>query len=297
MTAFCQMNMRTAFACVAITAVVGFSLSGCGGSGALTETVGAQTATYRVVDLDQGSSTYVMEVPDLADNPEYRDRLLVMRRIAPHQSTLGARADDAFADTDERAERSASIPELYIGVFELTRRQWQRIAAGQSGIPAQPWAALGVSTGADDHPATGMAQIDSETALASWGLPRGLTATLPSEDEWEDAARAGGGIYPFDPENPGEVARFARVRETLSSAITTDTGTAPVGRRAPNAWGLFDTAGNAAELTSTIDADEQAHVHGGSWNDPVAAARSSNATSIPPFAGHPLVGLRVVVRP
>ena len=273
------------------------SLTSCGNSGELTSAVGEQTATYRVMDLDTGTSTYRTEVPDLADNPDYRDRLLVLRHISAHQSTIGAQAGDAFADADERTPRTVAIRELYIAVFELTRSQWQRMVHAQGSISAQPWSDLGITDGANDHPATGMAQSVGEAALDSWGKARGLQVALPTEEEWEDAARAGGGIYPFDPANLTDVGRFARVRETLSTAITTDSGTAPVGRRNANAWNLYDMAGNAAELTATIDADEQAHVHGGSWSDPVAATRASNASTLPPFAGHQLVGVRVVVRP
>ena len=274
-----------------------FGLGGCGDSAALTTAVGEQTATYRVLDLERGTSIYRMAIPDLAQNPAYRDQLLVLRYIPAHASTIGAQNSDVFADADERTTRGVAIRELYIGVFELTRSQWGRLISGQSSIPAEPWREVGITTGDADHPATGMAQAVGESALHAWGVAHGLLVTLANDEEWEDAARAGGGIYPFDPANLSEVGRFARVRETLSTAITTDSGTAPVGRRAANTWGLYDMIGNAAELTSTIDADEQAHVRGGSWNDPVAATRSSNVTTLPPFAGHPLVGLRVVVRP
>ncbi len=272
-------------------------LAGCGDSAGLTTAVGEQTATYRVLDLERGSSTYRTSMPDLADNPAYRDQLLVLHYIPAHTTTIGAESRDLFADADERTTRGVPIRELYIGVFELTRNQWRRVVAGHSSIPSEPWSEVGVDNGAPDHPATGMSQAVGERALHDWGTAHGLLMTLANDEEWEDAARAGGGIYPFDPANLSEVGRFARVRETLSIAITTDSGTAPVGRRSANAWGLYDMTGNAAELTSTLDADEQAHVRGGSWNDPVAATRSSNVTTVPPFAGHPLVGLRVVLRP
>ena len=284
--------------CLAVSAaLITLALTGCGNSGELTSSVGEQTATYRVVDLDTGASTYRTDVPDLADNPEYRDRLLVLRRIPAHQSFIGAQPGDEFADADERTPRTVAIRELYIAVFELMRSQWQRMVKGQIQVSAQPWADVEITAGANDHPATGMSQNVSETALDTWGKAHGLQVALPTEEEWEDAARAGGGIYPFNPANLTDVGRLARVRETLSTAITTDSGTAPVGRRSPNAWNLYDMAGNAAELTATIDADEQAHVHGGSWSDPVAATRASNASTLPPFAGHQLVGMRVVVRP
>jgi formylglycine-generating enzyme required for sulfatase activity len=65
------------------------------------------------------------------------------------------------------------------------------------------------------------------------------TYRLPTEAEWEFACRAGSRTsfcYGDAPENLGEYANF-------NNSTNIDT----VGSRKPNAWGLFDMHGNAAE--------------------------------------------------
>ena len=86
---------------------------------------------------------------------------------------------------------------------------------------------------------------------------------MPSEAEWEFAARAGHGsgywgdgspisIADGEDANLNRMARYAKTVTVSSPTATTppaEGGTAIVGSYAPNAWGLYDMYGNVAEFT------------------------------------------------
>jgi formylglycine-generating enzyme len=72
----------------------------------------------------------------------------------------------------------------------------------------------------------------------------GVHARLPTEAQWEYAAKAGG-----DHEQTGPTATFAWCRLNAENNIH------PVKQLAPNGWGLYDMAGNAFEWTSDWKAD------------------------------------------
>jgi sulfatase modifying factor 1 len=107
-----------------------------------------------------------------------------------------------------------------------------------------------------DHPVVHVAHEDAET-YASWA---GLE--LPTEAEWETAARGGleGAAYTWGdaPEAPGErLANFWHGQFPWQA----DTGygrTSPVGVYPANPYGLLDMAGNVWEWTADLYAGEAA---------------------------------------
>ncbi|MEB3019687.1 formylglycine-generating enzyme family protein [[Mycobacterium] crassicus] len=127
-------------------------------------------------------------------------------------------------------------------------RQWWRWVPGASWrYPLGPGSDL---AGRDDHPVVQVAYPDA-AAYARWAGRR-----LPTEAEWEYAARAGGrGTYPWgEEEKPGG----ALMANTWQGAFPYRNdgalgwaGTSPVGTFPPNEWGLLDMIGNVWEWTAT----------------------------------------------
>jgi formylglycine-generating enzyme required for sulfatase activity len=91
--------------------------------------------------------------------------------------------------------------------------------------------------------------VTYEDALA---YARWKGRTLPSEAQWEWAARAGQALAAKDHDQPHGANTWQGVFPVLNSADDGFVGLAPVGCYAPNALGLFDMLGNVWELTRDV---------------------------------------------
>jgi len=107
---------------------------------------------------------------------------------------------------------------------------------------------------------------------------------LPSEWEWEKAARAGTDTFFYWGEKFQNNFGWSRVNA--------DKQTHPVGSKTPNAYGLFDTAGNVWEWTSSDHENGGKVMRGGSWRNGPKSQSPSHRVGILPNQWFHYVGIR-----
>jgi formylglycine-generating enzyme required for sulfatase activity len=217
---------------------------------------------------------------DCADCP----RMVV---IPPGEFTMGSPASEAGRGVEEGPQRQVAIAQPFaLGRTEVTVAEFRRFAdetgyktdaerdpraQGCSGfIYADPAAASAEPPAVTSWRSPGLTQAESHPVLCvSWNDARsyaqwlskktGKRYRLPSEAEWEYAARAGSVTARYWGDDPVQACRFANVADQ-SRFQTWGFGqkhectdghyfTAPAGGYAPNRFGLYDMLGNAWEWT------------------------------------------------
>jgi formylglycine-generating enzyme required for sulfatase activity len=149
-------------------------------------------------------------------------------------------------------------------------------------------------------------------AYAAWlSQITGLRYRLPSEAEWEYAARAGTATARYWGDDMAQICTYANVLEVGIQCADGHLNTAPVGTFRANAFGLFDMLGNVSEWTEdcwfpTHDGAPtdggarsgsdcaQRVLRGGSWNADPWRVRAATRSGIAPGTRNAEIGFRVV---
>jgi formylglycine-generating enzyme required for sulfatase activity len=174
----------------------------------------------------------------------------------------------------------------------VDEERWQAFDVGY-GYPAalrHAWKHGAPSPARATHPVVLVDHTQAEAYCAWWGEQHGGLGSLPTELQWEKAARGDDGrAYPwgdgFD----------------IAAANTLESGrrdTVPVGAlpRSASPFGVQDMAGNVFEWTRTRSGERAFVVKGGAWNSDATTARCSARHARPPWLRHVAIGFRCVLQ-
>jgi serine/threonine-protein kinase len=181
-------------------------------------------------------------------------------------------------DDFEKPAHEVTIAPFFIDLTEVTNEQYKKFIDATGNPPPPVWQGNNFPDGANTLPVTDVTWEDAN-AYAKWA---GDGKRLPTEEEWEFAARGTDGrIYPWGPEWTPNLSN--------TKADDSDKRQLVLVRQFPNGaspFGLHDMSGNAWEWTAS---DFKEYPGGSAYNPPVGyrnlkVIRGGSYDSSPKFA-------------
>lgn len=292
------------------------------------------TSDYLVVNLNTGAVTPSTTGPDLSDDA-CRTTELWLRRIPKGTFTMGSPKwevgrEPGSSNSKETQHRVTLTENFYIGVFEITQKQYSLIQGSNPSKykgDTRPVESVSYdtirgtgSTAGNGWPAYGHA-VDNDSFLGILRAKTGLTFDLPTEAQWEYACRAGTTTALNTGKNLTSTDRDSAMDEAGRYDYNQNDGKGgyssehtKVGSYLPNARGLYDMHGNVWEwcldwwkedLGSPAVTDPKGPNSGsrrvlrsGRWGGYAQSCRSASRDSTDQsYSGNPHVGFRVVLLP
>ena len=146
--------------------------------------------------------------------------------------TMGGTSEQGSdAESDERPVHSVTLSSFHIGKYEVTQGLWREVMGSNPSY----------NPSGDDYPVEDVSWEDCQEFIGKLNARTGLTFRLPTEAEWEYAARGGRKSrgYKYSGSNSiGDVAWYSG---------NSGNHMHPVGRKSPNELGLYDMSGNVWE--------------------------------------------------
>lgn len=121
---------------------------------------------------------------------------------------------------------------FYLGKYEMTQSQYAAVMAKEQGSSAK----------GPDHPVDGVKPSRALLLCDTLSAKIGREVRLPTEAEWEYAARAGTSTRWFFGDDASKLGEYAWFKDNAEGKSH------PVGQKKPNPWGLYDMYGNIAEF-------------------------------------------------
>ena len=233
---------------------------------------------------------------------------LYLARIPAGEFLMGSiMARDKDARENELPPHGARLPEFHIGQYPVTNRQYQAFVRATRHEAPNHWERGRIPWRKEDHPVVNVSWYDA-AVFCDWLVRHtGQPFRLPTEAEWEKAARGTDGrTYPWGDDPPDQ--KCCNCSNKLGD-------TTPTGRYSPQGdspYGCADMAGNVKEWCQSKDwpypyrADDGREnlklgglriVRGGSWYDRPVFVRCACRHPILPSDWGDDLGFRVARGP
>ena len=227
-------------------------------------------APYMVVDLSGGVDalsypvSYLSSVPAGGWTDEYKTTKLVLRLIPPGTFMMGSSSDEVghnWANYNQEDLHLVTITRpFYIGVFEITQKQWQLVMGDTPAyykgdtrpVEQVSYDMIRGSVSGAAWPANN--QVDANSFMGRLRSKVNMLFDLPTEAQWEYSCRAGTGTALNSGKNLTGTQNCANMGEVGRDSGNVNDGKGgyngqhtKVGSYLPNGWGLYDMHGNVAE--------------------------------------------------
>jgi len=246
------------------------------------------------VTLQQATLMATSQVMSIAQEPE-------MVRISGGRFQQGD--VEGMGGGDEKPVRTVEVPSFLLGKFEVTFEEYQRYTMSMGkNLPNDQ------NLGEGLRPVINVSWNDAKNYATWLAQETGKPYRLPTESEWEYAARSGAKQETFAGTNQkAELGKYAVYGENSGQ------GTAEVGSKQPNEFGFYDLSGNVYEWVEDcwhenykgapedgapwLEAENgdctQRVIRGGAWNGRPEFLRSSFRDRYFPSNRYNTVGFRL----
>ncbi len=210
--------------------------------------------------------------------------------------TMGATFEQGGdADNDEKPTHSVTLRDYYIGKYEVTQEQWQAVMGSNPSYYK-----------GSRKPVVNVNWSDCQEFIKKLNSLTGLNFALPTEAQWEYAARGGNKSRGYKYSGSNDIESVAWYTNNSGSE------THPVGLKTPNELGLYDMSGNVYEWCQDWDGSYYSLnsstnptglstgsyrvLRGGSWHNGARSCRVSNRDDYGPGYRSNLNGLRLALQ-
>ena len=168
--------------------------------------------------------------------------------------TMGATSEQQNPEDDEKPTHRVSLSSFYIGKYEVTQALWKAVMGSNPSV----WKG-------DNLPVENVSWNDCQTFLRKLNAMTGKNFRLPTEAEWEFAARGGNRSRGYQYSGSNVLSDVAWYDDNSGSK------THNVGTKAPNELGIYDMLGNVWEWCQDWHGD----YHGYSQTNPKGPSSGS----------------------
>ena len=218
--------------------------------------------------------------------------------------TMGGTSEQGSdAESDEKPTHSVTLSDYYIGKLEVTQELWRAVMGDEPTYNGGWTDEYGKGT---NYPAYRVSWNDVQEFIRKLNQKTGANFRLPTEAEWEYAARGGNKSNGYKYSGSNSIDDVAWYTSNSGSK------THPVGTKSPNELGIYDMSGNVWEwcqdwkgsYSSGSQTNPQGQssgsprvLRGGSWRNNAEDCRVSDRNADPP--GHRIlnVGFRLALVP